>query len=122
MMRPPLRKVQKTSGRYEGQIVPKTVKLWSHIVTTLAHMDHFHAAKAAPVRRVHALLSHYRENVIRFDGVVDVATMKRLILPARDQMADIAALWFRTIRRRRYVYWPPWRPRRRCDDYALFVS
>ena len=28
-------------------------------MTTLAHMDHFHAAKAAPVRRAHALLSHY---------------------------------------------------------------
>ena len=27
--------------------MPKTVKLWSHIVTTLAHMDHFQAESGA---------------------------------------------------------------------------
>ena len=73
-------------------------------MTTLAHLDHLHAAKAASVRRAHALLSHYVEHEIRIDGVAGVATAKRLILPARDQMADVVALRFRTIRRRRYVY------------------
>ena len=67
-------------------------------MTTLAHLDHFHATKAAPVRRAHALLSHYVEQEIRIDGLAGIATMKRLILPARDQMADIAVLRFRTIR------------------------
>jgi hypothetical protein len=92
-------------------------------MTTLAHLDYFHTTKAAPVRRAHALPSHYVEQEIRIDGLAGVATMKRLILPARDQMADIAALRFRNIRRRRYVHWASSRrPRRRCYDYALFVS